>query len=54
MRRDVNQGFKRFTKDLGVGGLADALRRRYGGNGGHQRVCTGYRSMGFPQRVDWS
>ena len=34
MRRDVNQGFKRFTKDLRVGGLADALRRKYGDNGG--------------------
>ncbi|RFC33146.1 MAG: hypothetical protein DID91_2727703296 [Candidatus Nitrotoga sp. MKT] len=34
MRRDVNREFKHFhRKPGGVGGLADALRRGYGGNG---------------------
>ena len=32
MRRDVNQGFKHFAKNLEVGGLADSLRCGYGGN----------------------
>ena len=38
MRRDVNQGFKRVTKDPEVGGLADALRCRYGGNGASKNM----------------
>ena len=38
MRRNVNQGFKRFTKDPEVGGLADALRCGYGGNGASKNM----------------